>query len=460
MIDFIGDHLAIIMFFVLVFIMFTGYPVAFVLGAIGIIFGFLGILFDIFQPVQFANLLPRVYGGGVENQVLVAVPMFIFMGTVLEKSGVAEELLHCLQVLLRRVPGGLAISVVLLGTIMAATTGIVGASVVMLTLIALPVMLERGYAKALSCGTIAASGTLGILIPPSIMLVIMGDLMQISVGLLFASAVLPGLTLSVCYLIYIMIYSMLFPKEAPPLGAEIGPQNVGELIRMVVFSFAPPAFLIVLVLGAIFGGWATPTEAAGVGCLGALLLAARAKKLNFKSLNEIIMASGLTNGLVFFILFGATLFAYVFRALGGDDVVIEGLKAIGVDTAWEYLIFVMVLVFIMGFFFDFLEICLIVLPVFSPILASADFGGHVTGPKLILLWFAILMAVNLQSGFLTPPFGFALFYMKGTVPPSVTMADIYRGIIPFVTLQMIGVAICLIWPDLVFWLPRRWGMLD
>jgi tripartite ATP-independent transporter DctM subunit len=459
-IEFIGDHLAVIMFAVLTIIMFVGYPIAFVLGAVGIIFGFLGILFDIFSPLQFANLLPRVYGQAVENQVLVAVPMFIFMGTVLEKSGVAEELLHCLQVLLRRVPGGLALAVVLLGTIMAATTGIVGASVVMLTLIALPVMLRRGYSKALSCGTIAASGTLGILIPPSIMLVIMGDLMQISVGLLFASAVLPGLTLSVCYMIYIMIFSFLNPRAAPPLGAHEGPQSRAELLRMVVFSFAPPAFLIVLVLGSIFGGWATPTEAAGVGCLGALALAARARRLNFKSLNGIIMAAGLTNGLVFFIVFGATLFSYVFRALGGDDVVTELLKAAGIDTGWEILVFVMALVFVMGFFFDFLEICLIVLPVFSPILAAADFTGHVDGPKLILLWFAILMAVNLQSGFLTPPFGFALFYMKGTVPPSVRMTDIYRGIIPFVTLQMIGVAICLIWPEVVFWLPRRWGMLD
>jgi len=458
--EFIADHLAVIMFAVLTFIMFVGYPVAFVLGAVGIIFGYLGIYFGLFAEVQFANLLPRIYGQAVENQVLVAVPMFIFMGTILEKSGVAEELLGCLQVLLRRVPGGLALSVVLLGTIMAATTGIVGAYVVMLTLIALPVMLDRGYSKSLSCGTIAASGTLGILIPPSIMLVIMGDLMQISVGLLFASAVIPGLMLSATYLVYIVIISILQPKLAPPLGAEKGPQNTAELIRMVLFSFAPPAFLIVLVLGSIFGGWATPTEAAGVGCLGALLLAARAKRLNFKSINEIILGAGLTNGLVFFIVFGATLFSYVFRALGGDDVVTEVLKAVGIDTGWEVLIFVMALVFIMGFFFDFLEICLVVLPVFTPILANADFGSFISGPKNILLWFALLLAVNLQSAFLTPPFGFALFYMKGTVPPSVTMMHIYRGIVPFVILQMLAVALCMIFPEVIFYLPRRWGMLD
>lgn len=458
--EWIADHLAVIMFGVLTIIMFCGYPVAFVLGAVGIIFGFLGVYFGVFSLVQFANLLPRVYGQAVENQVLVAVPMFVFMGTVLEKSGVAEELLKCLQVLLRRVPGGLALSVVVLGTIMAATTGIVGASVVMLTLIALPVMLERGYQKELSVGVIASSGTLGILIPPSIMLVIMGDLMQIPVGTLFAAAIIPGLIMSGTYLIYVMILAFLRPDLAPPLGASEGPQNRSELISMVVKSFSPPAFLIVLVLGSIFAGWATPTEAAGVGSFGALLLAARSGRLNMKLMREIFESAGLTNALVFFIIFGATLFSYVFRALGGDDVVVELLKHFGLDTGWEVLIFTMVLVFIMGFFFDWLEICLIVLPVFSPILAKATFPGFIEGPKLILLWFAILLAVNMQSAFLTPPFGFALFYMKGTVPPTVTMGHIYRGIVPFVMLQLFALAIVIYFPELVMYLPRRWGFLD
>jgi len=459
-VEWFADHLALVMFIVLTFIMFVGYPVAFVLGAIGIFFGWLGIYFGLFHPIQFANLLPRIYGTAVENQVLVAVPMFIFMGVILERSGIAEELLSCLQILFRRIPGGLALAVVLLGTIMAATTGIVGASVVMLTLIALPIMLERGYSKELSVGTIAASGTLGILIPPSIMLVIIGDLMQISVGLLFAAAVLPGLMLSGLYVIYVVVYSYLNPQAAPPLGAHLGPQNSSELLKMVMFSFAPPAFLIVLVLGSIFGGWATPTEAAGVGCIGALVLAARAGKLGIKALNEMIMSAGLTNGLVFFIVFGATLFSYVFRALGGDDIVLEVLKNMGIDTGWETLAFVMVLVFIMGFFFDFLEICLVVLPVFSPILAKADFGTFVQGPKYILLWYAMLLAVNLQSAFLTPPFGFALFYMKGTVPPSVTMGHIYRGIVPFVMLQVLAVILCMAFPDIIFFLPRQWGLLE
>jgi tripartite ATP-independent transporter DctM subunit len=284
--------------------------------------------------------------------------------------------------------------------------------------------------------------------------------MQIPVGTLFAAAIIPGLVMSGTYLVYIMILAFMRPALAPPLGADEGPQNTAELVKLVVWSFAPPAFLIVLVLGSIFGGWATPTEAAGVGSAGALLLAWRSGRLNMKMLMEMIESAALTNALVFFIIFGATLFSYVFRALGGDEVVVDILKVAGINTGWEILIFTMVLVFLMGFFFDWLEICLIVLPIFSPILAKASFAGYVDGQQLILLWFAILLAVNMQTAFLTPPFGFALFYMKGTVPPSITMGDIYRGIIPFVMLQLLALIFCLIFPDLVFYLPRRWGFID
>ncbi len=458
--EWIADHLSVLMFLVLTFIMFVGYPVAFVLGGIALAFGALGIAFDVFRPAQFGSLIPRIWGQAVQNQVLIAVPMFVFMGTILEKSGVADELLKALQVLTRRIPGGLAISVTVMGTIMAATTGIVGASVIMLTLIALPTMLERGYSKELSVGTIASAGTLGILIPPSIMLVIMGDLMTLSVGTLFTAAILPGLLLAGVYLVYIGVYAAFNPRMAPPLSSDEGPQNAAELLRLVLRSFLPPAFLIFVVLGSIFGGWATPTEAGGTGCAGALLLAWWNKRLNLKMLNAVIESSALTNALVFFIIFGATLFSFVFRALGGDDLVIELLKAAGIDTGWEILVFVMVLVFIMGFFFDFLEICLIVLPIFAPILLKVDFTPHIAENKDFMVWFVILVAVNLQSAFLTPPFGFALFYMKATVPPSVTMAHIYRGIVPFVALQVLTVAICMIWPEIILYLPREFGFLD
>jgi tripartite ATP-independent transporter DctM subunit len=460
--EWIAEHLSLILFAVLALALFCGYPVAFVLGGIAIMFGGIGMLLDVFQPVQFFNLLPRIFGSAASNPILVAVPMFIFMGTVLERSGVANDLLHCLQVLLRRVPGGLAMSVTLMGTIMAATTGIVGASVVMLTLIALPAMMERGYDKKLAVGTIASAGTLGILIPPSIMLVIMGDLLAVSVGSLFAAAVIPGLILSFLYLIYIGAVSFMNPALAPPLPADVGPKTSAEFWRLMLKSFVPPTFLIVLVLGSIFGGWATPTEAAGVGAFGALVLAWWNGRLDRKSLKETIESSALTNAMVFFIFFGATMFSFVFRSLGGDEVVVSMLTKAGLDTGWEILIFMMVLVFVLGFFFDWIEICLIVLPVFAPVLQGVDFGPHLGegGPILFMTWFIIMMSVNLQTSFLTPPFGFTLFYMKGTVPRDITMAHIYRGIIPFVLLQMIGLALVIAFPEIALWLPRKAGFLN
>ena len=432
-------------------------------------------LFDVFQPVQFFNLLPRVWGTAASNPILVAVPMFIFMGTMLERSGVANDLLHCLQVLTRRIPGGLAMSVTLMGTIMAATTGIVGASVVMLTMIALPSMMQRGYREELAVGTIASAGTLGILIPPSIMLVIMGDLLSVSVGSLFAAAVVPGLTLSLLYLLYIGMVSFFNPDRAPPLPKDVGPKNRSEFWRMIGKSFFPPVFLITLVLGSIFGGgargrvlgsifggWATPTEAAGVGSLGAILLAWYNRRMSMKTMRDVMERAGLTNAMVFFIVFGATLFSFVFRSLGGDHLVVELLGRMGINTGWEILIFMQVLTFVLGFFFDWIEICLIVLPVFAPVLQNVDFGSHLGqgGPILFLTWFIILMSVNLQTSFLTPPFGFTLFYMKGTVPPGVTMAHIYRGIVPFVLLQLAGLVLTLVFPWLALWLPRAAGFLN
>ena len=458
--DWLIDHLAVVMFFGLILIMFVGYPVAFLLGATGVFFGLIGMYEGVFNVAQFGNLLPRVYGQAVQNPVLVAVPMFIFMGTMLEKSRVAEDLLYTLQVLLRRLPGGLAVAVTLLGTVMAATTGIVGASVIMLTLIALPAMLERGYSKELSVGTIASAGTLGILIPPSIMLVIMGDLVGLSVGSLFMAAVVPGLLMSGLYVAYIITLGALRPKLAPSIHVSEGPSSKAELWKMVLRSFLPPSFLIGLVLGSIFAGWATPTEASGVGALGAILLAIFNRQFSMKVLREVMYSSARTNAMVFFIVFGATMFSYVFRALGGDDVVVELLAAMGLDTGWEVLIFVMSLVFVMGFFFDWIEICLIIIPVFGPIIGKLDFGTAVQGTQVVLVWFSILLAVNMQSAFLTPPFGFALFYMKGTVPKEVTMMHIYRGIIPFVMIQLVALALCVAYPDVVLYLPRSMGLLD
>jgi tripartite ATP-independent transporter DctM subunit len=460
MIDWVIEHLAVVMFFVLFVFLFLGYPVAFTLGAVGVYFGFVGWFFGEFRLVQFNAIMPRIYGQAMVNQVLVAIPMFIFMGVVLERSRVAENLLKTLQILMRRVPGGLALAVCGMGTIMAATTGIVGASVIMLTLMALPTMLERAYSKELATGVIAASGTLGILIPPSIMLVIMGDLVQVPVGTLFAGAAMPGLLLSGLYMAYILMYSTVRPEAAPRLAADIGPQDWIELIAMVVKSLIPPVFLIALVLGSIFGGFATPTEAAGVGAIGALFLALVNGRLDRPMLRGCIESAALTNALVFFILLGATVFSYVFRALGGDYVFEEILRAMGITTGWQVLIFLMILVFLLGFFFDFIEICLIVLPIFLPILMRLDFTDHVGPMREAMPWITVLIAVNLQTSFLTPPFGFALFYMKGIVPPDVTLGHIYRGIIPFVVLQLIAVGLVMAFPEIALWLPRVTGFLD
>ena len=441
--------------FLLLALLALALPVAGALGTLGVL------LDQIYSQMPLTLALGEVAWSSSKDFLLVAIPMFIFMGVVLERSGVATELLKCLQILTRRIPGGLAMSVTLMGTIMAATTGIVGASVVMLTMIALPTMLERGYKPELAVGTIASSGTLGILIPPSIMLVIMGDLMSVPVGSLFAGALFPGLLLALLYVGWIGIVTFLKPELAPPMPASEGPTSAGALVAMMIRGFLPPTLLVSLVLGSIFLGWATPTEAAGVGCAGALVLAWLNGALSRKALREIIESAALTNAMVFFITIGASVFAYMFRALGGDDVVEDVLRAMGIETAWQILIFVMVLVFILGFFFDWLEICLIVLPVFGPILTRLDFGGHVEGGAMAFLpWLLVVLAVNLQTSFLTPPFGFALFYMKGSVPPSVTMAHIYRGIVPFVFLQLIALALCIAFPDLVLWLPRQSGLLD
>ncbi len=440
------------MFLALAALMFTGYPVAFVLGGTALWFSLIGYYLDVFSLIELYNFTARIWGGIAEKPILVAIPMFIFMGTMLEKSGVATDLLHCLQVLLRRFPGGLAISVTLMGTILAATTGIVGASVIMMTLLALPVMLDRGYQIELSTGTIAASGTLGILIPPSIMLVILADLLAISVGTLFVAAIVPGFILVGLYILYISVVGAAKPKLAPKLAKEVGPSDGRELAAMIFRSFLPPVFLIVLVLGSIFLGWATPTEAGGVGAFGAILLCLAKGNLNFPIVKEVVERFSKTNVMIFMIFIGATSFSYVFRSLGGDDIIAAFYEHIGVGPAG--IIFLMlVTVFLMGFFFDWIEIILIILPVFTPILETLEFGDHVSQEDF-LVWFAILIAVNLQTSYLTPPFGYALFYMKGAAPPGVTMGHIYRGIIPFVMLQLTGLAIIVMFPALVLWLPK------
>ena len=447
------ELLPVFMFAALALLLFSGFPVAWVLGGVGIGFGFIGLYFGVFSFIEFFNVVSRLWGTAAESLILVAVPMFIFMGTMLERSGVANDLLYALQVLLRRTPGGLALSVTIMGTIMAATTGIIGASVVMMTLMALPVMLDRGYNVPLATGTIAASGTLGILIPPSIMLVIMADLLSISVGTLFLAAIFPGLLLALLYLVYIYVRTRIHPELAPALPDDMGPVGRKAMTIMVFRSFIPPILLIMFVLGSIFAGWATPTEAAGVGALGTVLLALANRKLNFKVLKDVSERSALTIAMIFGIFIGATCFSYVYRSLGGDDLVHQFVIHMGL-TSWGLLFMMMAMVFVLGFFFDWIEITLIVLPLFAPMMRTMDFGDHIPFAVDIVPWIAILLAVNLQTSFLTPPFGFALFYMKGVAPATVKMQQIYRGIIPFVSLQLLGLGAVIVFPALALYLPR------
>jgi tripartite ATP-independent transporter DctM subunit len=454
------ELLPIFMFLVLAVLLFSGYPVAFILGGVGLGFAVLGDALGALNWTRM-NVLPnRIYGGTMENPVLVAIPMFTFMGTMLERSGVAADLLNALQIMTRRVPGGLALSVTLMGTIMAATTGIIGASVVMMTLMALPVMVKAGYSHELATGTIASSGTLGILIPPSIMLVIMADLMSIPVGTVFIAAVVPGFLLSFLYLVYIWLLARAKPHLAPPMPDDIGPADNAEYYALLLRSFVPPILLIVVTLGSIFAGFATPTEAAGVGAVGSVILAVYNRKLDWETLKDVCYRSALTTAMLFGIFLGATAFSLVFKSLGGDAIIEGAIEALGVGP-WGVLFVIMAMVFLLGFFFDWIEITLIVLPVFGPIVAGLDFGDHLRGfdgvsselGVVTTIWFTALLATNLQTSFLTPPFGFALFYLKGVAPPEVTIQEIYRGIVPFVLLQLLGLALCILFPWLVLGLP-------
>jgi tripartite ATP-independent transporter DctM subunit len=449
---FAQDYLPIVMFLTLAILLFSGYPVAFVLGGVALTFGLIGYFLGTFKLIEFFNFVPRIWGQAAENLVLVSIPTFIFMGVVMERSGIANDLLYCVQVLLKRVPGALALGVTIMGTILAAMTGIIGASVTMMTALALPTMMRQGYSHALACGTIAAAGTLGILIPPSIMLIIMADLLGVSVGHLFSAALAPGLTLAALYLLFIFLVASIWPRLAPPLPPELLAVPKGEMAPLLWRAFFPPVFLIGMIKCSILLGWATPSEAGAVGAFGALLLALFAGKLNYRMMEESCHTSARTVAMVFFIIISATCFAYVYRALGGDDIVEKLIKHAGL-TNWGLLILIMGIVFFLGFFLDWIEITLIVLPVFAPLIGGLDFGDHV--PKAeVVHWFAILMAVNLQTSFLTPPFGFALFYLKGIAPKEIKIESIYLGIIPFVILQLVALIVVMAWPNTALWLMR------
>jgi tripartite ATP-independent transporter DctM subunit len=460
MLEWFGENLALIMFVSMFFFIFVGYPVAFIMGGLSLAFAVIGWWLGVFNMIEMYNIVPRMWGGVAADPILASIPMFIFMGAILERSGSAKAMLGATEVLLKWCPGALAVSVMVMGTILAAPIGVVGAAVVTLSVIALPQMLASGYDKRLAFGTIASAGTLGILIPPAIMLVVMAEMLATSAGNLFLSAVMPGFLLSGLYLAYIVAVAVFKPGAAPKLPPDYGPQTRSEFWWVLWTGLFPMTFLMVIVLGSIFAGWATPTESGAVGVLGAMAIAALNRRLTFRMLNQAIFDSCRANALVFLIFLGATGFSYVFRVLGGDDLMISTLAYFGIDTRWEMLAFVMVLIFLLGFPFEWIEICLIVLPVFGPILAKYDFSDHIGNNAALMTWFGTLVAVNLQTAFMTPPFGATLFYMKGTAPPGVTMTDVYRGMYPFVALQVIGLGLCIYFPEIVLWLPRLAGFLD
>ena len=449
---FVQDHLPLFMFGMLGVLLFTGYPVAFILGGVSISFGLIGFSLGVFSLGEFFNFAPRIWGFAAENLVLVALPTFIVMGITMERSGIAEDLLHITQILLRKVPGGLAMSVTVMGTILAAMTGIIGASVTMMTAIALPTMLKQKYYASLATGVICAAGTLGILIPPSIMLIIMGDLLQVPVGTLFMAALGPGLILAMMYMVYIGFYASYNPEAAPRLTDEQMTATTGELPKLILRGFLPPVALIFMVKGSILFGFATPSEAGAVGAFGAFMLAVAKRRMKWSLLKGICESAGLTIAMIFMIIVAATCFAYVFRSLGGDYIVEDMIAASGLSS-WGLLGLIMFVVFFLGFFLDWVEITLIVLPIFAPMVAGLDFGAHVAAEDM-KIWFLVLVAVNLQTSFLTPPFGFAIFYLKGIAPEGVQTLDIYRGIIPFVIIQVIGLLLVIAVPEVSLWLAR------
>ena len=423
--------IAIAMFVTALVLLLVGIPVAFVFGGVALIFALsvpeLGL--DIF------NLLPFRIFGIMSNATLMAVPLFIAMGLVMERSEMAEKLLVSMSRAFRGVRGGLAISVVLVGALLAASTGIVSASVVMLSVIALPLMLKAGYDKGLAAGTVAASGTLGQIIPPSIILIILGDVMSVSVGELFMGAVLPGVLLVGLYIAYIVIISLINPKMAPS-SDEIEPIGFVELIRSIV----PPLLLMVAVLGSIFAGIASPTESAAFGVVGALLLSAMNKSLNMEMMRYATLETVKLSGMIFMILIGATAFSLVFNELGGTDMVLEFFSE-DIGNVWVFIGVSMLAIFILGFFIDFIEISFIIVPILVPVMDA--FG-------IDPIWFAVLIAMNLQASFLTPPFGLALFFLKGSAQNSITTMQIYKGIIPFILLQLLALGLVVLFPDLVF----------
>jgi tripartite ATP-independent transporter DctM subunit len=438
----LDQTLGALMFVGMIAFLFFGFPVAFSLTFTGLFFGMLGVAFGVLHANFFAILPLRIWGT-MTNFTLLAVPLFVFMGVALEKSGLAEELLETMALVFGELKGGISISVVVVGAVLAASTGIVGASVITMGLISLPTMLRRGYSKELICGTICASGTLGQIIPPSIILILLGDIMGVPVGDLYIGAVLPGLVLVGLYMLYVIILSRWKPELAPPIPREELAAFRTDALRRVTIALIPALALIVGVLGSIFAGIASPTEAASVGAAGGLMLTMVKGRFSIPMLRAVMQTTTRITSLAFLIRVGANCFGLVFRGLNGDHLIQDFLKGLPFGP-YGVLALVMGVIFVLGFFIDFFEICFIHVPILTPILVT-HFGFDP-------VWLGVVIAVNLQTSFLTPPFGFALFYLRGVAPEAISTPTIYRGAVPFVALQVIGLTLVVAYPQLVSWL--------
>ena len=443
-----NEILAVGMFISFIALVFTGFPVAWLLGGLAIVFSALAVILEAdFQLVtgmnwDYTSLTVERIWNVMENWVMVALPMFILMGLLLDRSGIANQLMSSFARLFGNLRGGLAITVTVIGLLLAATTGIIGASVVLLALLGLPAMLQQGYDKSLATGTVCAVGTLGILIPPSIMLVLMADRMAMSVGDLFLGAVFPGALLGGLYISYLLLVGWLQPERAPAAPTEPFDWSA---IKELFLAILPPAFLILAVLGSIFMGLATPTEAAGVGAAGALLLAIIKKQMSSGVMREVLQETTKTTAYIFAVLLGATAFSLVLRGLGGDELIERALLSLPFEPT-GIIIAILFATFLLGFFLDWIELTLIVLPLVAPVVANLGFDP---------VWFTILFAVCLQTSFLTPPVGFAIFYLKGVAPGGIQVTTIYRGVVPFIALQVIGMLIIFNWQAIVTWLPTQ-----
>ena len=435
------------MFLAALIFLSLGYPVAFSLGGVAILYGLVGIFLDVFDASLFSAMPQRIFGT-MSNYTLLAIPYFIFMGAMLEKTGIAERLLETMGILFGRMRGGLALAVVLVGGLLAATTGVVAATVVAMGLISLPIMLRYGYNAQFAAGTIAASGTLGQIIPPSVVLVVLGDQLGISVGDLFLGSLIPGLLMMAVFAVHVIATAYFRPDVAPALPESVRMISPKTLTRRVTRVMIPPLVLILLVLGSIFAGIATPTEAGAVGSLGAVLLAWVNRQLSLDNLRKACDVTLRTTTMVVFILLGSTLFSLVFRGLEGDRFMFEVLSNLPGGSI-GFLLVSMLTVFILGFFIDFFEIAFIVIPLFVPVAQQLGMD---------LVWYGVILGANLQTSFLTPPFGFALFYLRGVAPPSVKTTEIYQGVIPFILLQILVLFLIIVFPGIVNFLPSLSGV--